>query len=96
MLYQVVIKDSYEVSSGKYLLELNSCPILPLNVSLPFPISVRYTIGGATFDVQIVFANYQFTEMIDGFWSYQRECILRAAPGLSFAGQILSAIEIKD
>lgn len=96
MLYQIVIKDSYEVSPGKYLLEMDSCPILPLNVSLLFPISVRYKIGGATFDGQIVLAHYQFTEMIDGFWSYQRECILRAAPGLSFAGQMLSAIEIKD
>ncbi|HEM3717380.1 TPA: hypothetical protein U1D18_001082 [Streptococcus suis] len=75
---------------------MDTCPILPLNVSLLFPISVRYKIGGATFDGQIVLAHYQFTEMIDGFWSYQRECILRAAPGLSFAGQILSAIEIKD
>ncbi|HEM3684030.1 TPA: hypothetical protein U1D20_001505 [Streptococcus suis] len=96
MLYQIVIKDSYEVSPGKYLLEMDSCPILPVNERLPFPISVRYKIGGATFDGQIVLAHYQFTEMIDGFWSYQRGCILRAAPGLSFAGQILSAIEIKD
>ncbi|HEM6346559.1 hypothetical protein K6V35_06110 [Streptococcus suis] len=96
MTYQIVILDSYEVSSGKYLLEMDSCPILPLNVSLLFPISVRYKIGGATFDGQIVLAHYQFTEMIDGFWSYQRECILRAAPGLSFAGQMLSTIEIKD
>ncbi|HFI0176457.1 TPA: hypothetical protein ACGORP_000848 [Streptococcus suis] len=96
MTYQIVILDSYEVSSGKYLLEMDSCPILPLNVSLLFPISVRYKIGGATFDGQIVLAHYQFTEMIDGFWSYQRECILRAAPGLSFTGQMLSTIEIKD
>ncbi|HFI0113755.1 TPA: hypothetical protein ACGO7C_001425 [Streptococcus suis] len=95
MTYQIVIIDSYEVSSGKYLLEMDSCPILPVNERLPFPISVRYKIGGITYDGQILLAHYQYTEMIDGFWSYQREFVLLAAPKLSFVGQIITGIEIK-
>lgn len=95
MTYQIVIKDSYEVLSGKYLLEMDSFPLLPVIEKLNFPISVTVKIGAVAYDGQIVLAHYQFTEMIEGFSSYQRELVLLAAPKLSFVGQIITGIEIK-
>lgn len=95
MSYQVEIKKSFEVTSGKYLLVMDSCPLLPVIEKLNFPISVTVKIGAVAYDGQIVLARYQFTEMIVGFSSYQRELVLLAAPKLTFAGRIITGIEIK-
>lgn len=54
MTYQIVIKDSYEVLSGKYLLEMDSFPLLPVIEKLNFPISVTVKIGADAYDGHVV------------------------------------------